>query len=70
MDKSSNHLQRLRLQKAVRSAIWSVTAEGLRPTRSAMRNLQRYASGEITVAAMRKSALENARTLIETKSPR
>ncbi len=52
-------------QKAVSSAVWSVKAEGLRPTKSATDNLRKYASGRITVSEMRSNALSNARAIVK-----
>lgn len=62
---NSTPLKKTRLQKAVNSAVWSVKAEGLKPTKSATRNLHSYASGKITVSEMRQNALDNARKLIK-----
>ena len=50
-------------KKAVNSAIWSVKAEGLKPTKSAKENLRQYASGRISVSEMRSKALSNAQSI-------
>lgn len=61
-------LKKARLEKAVKSAVWSVKAEGLKPTKSATKNLHNYATGRITVSEMRQNAMDNARKL--AKAPR
>jgi hypothetical protein len=57
-----------RLAKAVRSAIWSVKIEGLKPTASAKKNLHDYAAGNITAQQMREAAMKNAYRLMKTTS--
>lgn len=44
--------------------------EGLKPTKTASKNLQNYAEGRITVAEMRQNALKNARALAKARTLR
>jgi len=53
-------------QKAVSAAIWSVKAEGLKPSKSAVRNLNQYASGKITVSEMQNNARRNVQKIIRS----
>jgi len=55
-----NNTQR---NKAVASAIWSVKAEGLKPSKSTIDNLNQYAQGKITVTEMRQNTSRDVKKI-------
>lgn len=62
MDMSKNNTKK----KAVSAAVWSVKAEGLKPTKSAISNLNAYASGKITVSEMKQNTVRNVQKIIQS----
>lgn len=61
MNMQNTKQQRLRSQ-AVSSALGSVRAEGLQPSRETQARLKRYANGEITAHQLRRETLQEVRS--------
>lgn len=55
-----------RRKKAVSAAVWSVKAEGLRPTKAASKSLGSYASGKISAKQLRAETARNVKNLLRT----
>jgi len=62
MKKSTN----ISKKQAVSAAVWSVQAEGLKPSSKTIRNLNDYASGKISVSEMRQTTAKNVEKISQT----
>jgi len=54
-------------KKAASAALGSVRAEGLRPSSSVQKRLQRYTSGEISASQLRRETLKEVRSRFKVR---
>jgi hypothetical protein len=54
-------------KKTASAALGSVQAEGLRPSYSVQKRLQRYTSGEISASQLRRETLKEVRSRFKAK---